>query len=101
DSGTLARKVEERQRHDHGVDAPATALDGPLDGDLRARRGEGRRYRSEADRLLQDRAPAVAGELADLGRAGGPEHRNRRAIDTGRDRRWQAGTAERRFDPVP
>src|SRR6266568_875472 len=65
-SGALAREVEEGQRHDRRVHASAVALDGPLHAQLRADGLVGRRHGCQADGLLQDRAPAVARELADL-----------------------------------
>src|SRR4051812_44549717 len=66
ESGTLPGQIEERQRDDARLDAAAAALHGPLDAQPRPGRLVGRRHGSETDRLLQDRAPAMARDLADL-----------------------------------
>src|SRR5262245_40245176 len=100
-SGALARQVQEGERHDLGVDAAPVALDRPLDRELRADRLVLRRDACQADRLLQDRAPAVARELADLASAVAGEHRHGRSIHGRRDRRRQPLLRERTLDVVP
>src|SRR3954469_2046965 len=53
-SGSLARQVQEWERHNGGGDAATTALDSPLHRELRARSIVGGGHRGEADGLLQD-----------------------------------------------
>ena len=69
-SGALALEVEERQLDDRRADPAAAALDRPLDVEPRPERLVLRRHRGERDRLLEDRAPAVARRPADLAAAG-------------------------------
>src|SRR6266498_2937895 len=70
----LAREVQEWRRHDGRADAAATTLDRPFDGQARSEGLVLRRHRGQRDRLLEDRAPAVAGRAPDL--ASAREHRD-------------------------
>src|SRR5215212_10161740 len=99
-SGTLARQVQERQLDDGRVDTAAVALDGPFDGEARAGLLVGRRHGGETDRLLENRAPAVARDLADLAIAAPGEHRDRGAVHGGGDGRRQALPRECGLDSV-
>src|SRR5215203_2749961 len=78
-SGALSLEIEKRQLDDRRSDPAAPALDRPLDGDRCAETLVLRGDRGERDRLLEDRAPTVARDLADLTTAG--EHGDRRAFD--------------------
>ena len=98
-SAPLALEVQERQLDDGGTDAPAAALDGPFDRELRAERLERGADGGERDRLLEDRAPAVARGAADLATA-----REDRDSASGRrraDRRRQALGVVQALDVVP
>src|SRR6185436_7138879 len=58
-------------------------------------------HRREADRLLEDRAPAVARDLADLPVVPWREDGHRGSVDRWRDRRREALARERLLDAVP
>ena len=78
------------------LDAAALALDRPFDLDAGADPLELRRHARQRDRLLEDRAPAVTGRLADLA-AARAEHRDVAAVD--RRARSRAAAPARRTGP--
>src|SRR5215217_7466728 len=78
-SGALSLQIEKRQLDDRRRDTAASALDRPLDGDRRAETLVLGGDRGERDGLLEDGAPTLARDLADLTTAG--KHGDRRAFD--------------------
>src|SRR4051812_11972261 len=103
-SGSLARQVEEGQRHDGRWDVAAAPFDGPLDRELRARRLVRRRHRGQTDGLLEDGAPAEARDLADLAIATKPasgKHRRCGPAHDGRDAWRKVLRRVQALDAVP